>query len=57
MTNTQYSDAPFELAMGSYLLEELAALRRDVEKGREPEGRSLLRLVLRRPLVEPAWPV
>ncbi|MNV73541.1 hypothetical protein D3C71_1667000 [compost metagenome] len=46
---------PFELAMESYLLEELETARRDVENGRNPDG-AVLRLVRQAPSVEPAWP-
>jgi hypothetical protein len=47
---------PFEIGMESYLLEELAALRRDVERGRVSKGRSLLDIVLLKRTAEPAWP-
>lgn len=46
---------PYELAMESYLLEELEAARRDVERGREPRG-AMLRLVQLEPKVEATWP-
>ncbi|MCS4089072.1 hypothetical protein [Rhizobium sp. BK176] len=55
-TSRHFGLTPFELAMESYLLEEMAMLRRDVERGRALEGRSLLAVVLQHQSAEPAWP-
>jgi hypothetical protein len=45
---------PFEVAMESYLLEELETTRREVERG-NPLARVLLQLVMIPPIDEPTW--
>jgi hypothetical protein len=55
-TSRRLGLTPFKLAMESYLMEEMAMLRMDLERGCAPEGRSLLRLVLQHQAAEPALP-